>query len=38
MSIISQHFSAIYCKMHKKEKPFGFSFLRFICYESKPPD
>ena len=27
MSIISQHFSAIYCKMHKKEKPFGFSFL-----------
>ena len=38
MSIISQHFSKTHFKMHKKEKPFGFSFLRIICCESKPPD
>ena len=38
MSIISQHFSVIYCKMHKKKKPFGFSFLRFICFGGKQPD
>ena len=38
MSIISQHFSVIYCKMHKKEKPFGFSFFAVIYFGCKQPD
>ena len=43
MSIISQHFSVIYClsifqKMHKKEKPFGFSFFAVIYFGNKQPD
>ena len=38
MSIISQHFSVIYCKMNKKEKPFGFSIFSEIYFGSKQPD
>lgn len=38
MSIISQYFSVIYTKMHKKEKPFGFSFFAVIYFGSKQPD
>lgn len=38
MSIISQHFSKTHFKMHKKEKPFGFSFLAVIYFGSKQPD
>ncbi len=38
MSIFSRYFSVIYCKMHKKEKPFGFSFFAVIYFGSKQPD
>lgn len=38
MSIISQYFSVIYCKIHKKEKPFGFSFFAVIYFGNKQPD
>lgn len=38
MSIISQHFSKTHFKMHKKEKPFGFSFFAVIYFGSKQPN
>ena len=38
MSIIPQHFSKTHFKMHKKEKPFGFSFFTVIYFGSKQPD
>lgn len=38
MSIISQYFSKTHFKMHKKEKPFGFSLFAVIYFGSKQSD